>query len=163
MTAPNGIRHEFSGNAKFSSLKQAGWWDRCATNITEKPCCSGGDLLFNVYFLFYWFILEASWFSLEQNSCCSGRQAFIYFSRLHQVWKGTGKTALIWFPHIIYTPYNRSFSSSLSDLMKFTEVEESLSTTTVLFQRKSTCFKGSFMYKCYIIVQVPTIIIIKHL
>ena len=40
--------------------------------------------------------LEASWFSLEQNSCCSCRQAFIYFSRLHQVRKGTGKTALIW-------------------------------------------------------------------
>ena len=30
--------------------------------------------------------LEASWFSLEQNSGCSSRQAFIYFSRLHQVW-----------------------------------------------------------------------------
>ena len=41
-------------------------------------------------------IFEASWFSLEQNNCCSCRQAFIYFSRLHQVWKGTGKTALIW-------------------------------------------------------------------
>ena len=29
--------------------------------------------------------LEASWFSLEQNSCYSCRQTFIYFSRLHQV------------------------------------------------------------------------------
>ena len=28
---------------------------------------------------------EGSWFSLEQNSCCSCRQAFIYFSRHHQV------------------------------------------------------------------------------
>ena len=35
----------------------------------------------------------SKWCSLEQNSCCSCRQAFIYFSRLHQVWKGTGKTA----------------------------------------------------------------------
>ena len=35
------------------------------------------------------------------------------------------------------------FFSSLSDLMKFTEVDESLSTTstTVLFQRKPTCFR----------------------
>ena len=40
--------------------------------------------------------LEATWFSLEQKSCCSCRQTFIYFSRLHQVWKGTENTALIW-------------------------------------------------------------------
>ena len=53
-------------------------------------------VLFGVDFSFYWINLEASWFSLEQNSCCSCRQAFIYFSRLHQVRKGTEKTALIW-------------------------------------------------------------------
>ena len=31
------------------------------------------------------YFFEAYWFSLEQKSCCSCRQAFIYFSRLHQV------------------------------------------------------------------------------
>ena len=35
--------------------------------------------------------LEANWFSLEQNSCSSFRQAFISCCRLHQVWKGTEK------------------------------------------------------------------------
>ena len=110
----------------------------------------GNIIRFGADFSFCWINLEASWFSLEQNSCCSCRQAFIYFSRLHQVWKGTEKTVLIW------TPYKLSFYmdlyglhissvffSSLSDLMKSPAVDESLSTTTttVLFQRKPTCFK----------------------
>ena len=42
-------------------------------------CCPQVQyVLLNTYAYF-----EASWFSLEQNSCCSCRQAFIYFSRLH--------------------------------------------------------------------------------
>ena len=43
----------------------------------------------------------------------------------------------------VKTSYKCSFFSSLSDLMKSTEVDESLSTTTitVLFQRKPTCFR----------------------
>ena len=49
------------------------------------------SILFDVDFSLCWLNLEASWFSLEQNSCWSCRQAFIYFSRIHHVWKGTEK------------------------------------------------------------------------
>ena len=51
---------------------------------------------FDVDFSFCWLILEGSWFSLEQNSCCSCRWAFIYFSRIYQVWTGSEKTVLVW-------------------------------------------------------------------
>ena len=40
--------------------------------------------------------LEVGWYSLEQNISWSCWQAFIFFCRLHQVWKVTGKHALIW-------------------------------------------------------------------
>ena len=40
--------------------------------------------------------LEVGWYSLEQDSCWSFWQAFIYCCRLHQAWKGTGIHALIW-------------------------------------------------------------------
>ena len=59
-------------------------------------CVCKQKMRFCVDFSFCWINLEASWFSLEQNSCCSCRQAFIYCCRLHQVWKRTEKTALIW-------------------------------------------------------------------
>ena len=48
---------------------------------------------FNVDFSFCWFNLEVGWYSLEQNISWSCWQAFIYYCRLHQVWKGTGKHA----------------------------------------------------------------------
>ena len=35
-------------------------------------------------------------FSLEQNSGCSCRQAFIHYCGLHQVWRGTEKLHFIW-------------------------------------------------------------------
>ena len=50
---------------------------------------------FDVAFSFCWFNLEVGWYFLGQKISWSCWQAFIYFCRLHQVWKGTGKHVLI--------------------------------------------------------------------
>ena len=62
-------------------------------------------------------------FSLEQNSGCSCRQAFIHYCGLIRS-EGELKN------YALYGPYKVQFISSPSDLMKYTVVDESLSTTT---------------------------------
>ena len=38
-----------------------------------------------------WFIIVEAWYSLEQYIGFVGRQAFIHYRGLHQVWRGTWK------------------------------------------------------------------------
>ena len=54
------------------------------------------------------------------------------------------------------THISACFFSSLSDLMKSTEVDESLSTTTttVLFQRRSACYKNNLIVQFLVFIQI---------
>ena len=64
-------------------------------HYSTKQIVNEKQTFYDLDFSFCWFNFEVVWYSLEQNISWICWQAFIYCCRLHQVWEGTGKHALI--------------------------------------------------------------------
>ena len=76
-------------------------WDQTSWNINQRNVTSSklsfiALIIFDVGFSFCCLLKQWNSFSLEQNSGCICRQAFIHYCGLNQVWGRTEKLCFIW-------------------------------------------------------------------